>query len=222
MDYGRVGLADTMAAAGKGGLGTVGAGRDVHEAFRPWRRTVHGVRIAVLAVSQVDELAREWAAGPDRPGIATASDRERLLAAVRAARADSDLVVVFAHWGAEGDSCPERRQRHLAADLVAAGADVIVGAHAHVLQGAGRFGDAYVAYGLGNLLWYSSGLFQPDSGRAGILHLTVRNRRVIEARLVPTVMSASGRPAPLSGWRAGLAQHNFAGLARCAGLRPVP
>ena len=218
LDYGREGLADTIAAARRGGLGTVGAGRDATEAFRPWRREVRGVRIAVLGFSQVDELAQQWAAGPGRAGIAMAFPTGPVLAAVRAARADSDVVVVLVHWGVEGDSCPDRRQRDFARTLIAAGADVIVGAHVHVLQGAGHSGAAYVAYGLGNFLWYSAGLFPPYSSEAGMLRLTLRGRTVVRSDFVPTVVSATGRPALVPGWRAGLAENNFAALRACAGL----
>ncbi|MEV8504195.1 CapA family protein [Actinoplanes sp. NPDC051475] len=221
LDYGRQGLADTMATVRRGGLGAIGAGRDTTEAYKPWRRTVRGVRVAVLAFSQVDDLAQEWAAQPDRAGLAMAFDRERALAAVRAARADSDLVVVLPHWGTEGDRCPDRRQRDFADALIGAGADVIVGAHAHVLQGAGRSGDAYVAYGLGNFLWYTSGLFPPYSGRSGVLRLTVRGRTVVRSEFVPTVVSGTGQPTVLSGWRAGIARDNYTGLRKCAGLDAV-
>jgi hypothetical protein len=218
MDYGRPGLADTIAAAGRHGLGTVGAGRDAAEAYAPWRRTLNGVRVAVLAFSQVDELAGSWAAADGRSGIAVATDRRRALAAVREARATSDLVVVLPHWGTEGDRCADRRQRAFAAALADAGADVIVGAHTHVLQGAGLLGDTYVAYGLGNFLWYSPGLFAPHSTRAGVLHLTLRGRTVVREEFVPTVVSATGRPTVVTGWQATLAQHTFAGLRNCTGL----
>ncbi|PRY29552.1 CapA family protein [Pseudosporangium ferrugineum] len=221
LDYGRQGLADTMAVAKRGGIGTVGAGRNVNEAYKPLRRTVRGVRIAVLAFDQVDDLAEEWAAGPDKAGLAMAFDKERAFAAVRAARADSDLVVVLPHWGTEGDRCPNPLQRDFGAGLIRAGADIIVGAHAHVLQGAGRSGDAYIAYGLGNFLWYSSGLFQPYSARAGVLRLTVRGRTVVGSEFVPTVVSGTGRPTVLAGWRAGIARDNFTALRGCAGLDPV-
>lgn len=218
MDYGRPGLADTIAVARKGGLGTVGAGKDAAEAYRPWRRTVNNVRVAVFAFSQVDDLADEWAAGPGKSGMAMAFDTGRALAAVRAARTSSDLVVVLPHWGIEGDRCPSAPQRDFATALVKAGADVIVGAHAHVLQGAGRLGDGYVAYGMGNFLWYSSGLFQPYSARAGVLHLTVRGRTVVHQEFVPTVVSPAGQPTVQSGWRATLARQNHADLRECAGL----
>ena len=50
---------------------------------------------------------------------------------------------------------PQREQRSLAADLVKAGADIVFGSHAHRLQGDGRLGRGYVAYGLGNYAWYT-------------------------------------------------------------------
>ncbi|MGA5300919.1 CapA family protein [Nucisporomicrobium flavum] len=221
LDYGRQGLADTMTAARKGGIGTIGAGKNVAEAYKPWRRTVRGVRLAVFAFSQVDDLAAEWAAGDTKAGLAMAFDTDRALAAVRAARADSDLVVVLPHWGTEGDRCPNRLQRDFADGLVKAGADIIVGAHAHVLQGAGRSGKAYIAYGLGNFLWYSSGLFQPYSARAGVLRLTVRDRQVVRSEFVPTVVSGTGQPKALTGWHADLARTNFTDLRDCAGLGRV-
>ncbi|MFI5496025.1 CapA family protein [Actinoplanes sp. NPDC051859] len=221
LDYGREGLADTLAAARRGGLGTIGAG-SVDEAYRPWEATVRGSKIAVLAFDQVDDLADQWAAQPGKDGLAMAFDRDRALAAVRAARANSDLVVVLPHWGTEGSRCPDAHQFGFAAALIEAGADIIVGAHAHVLQGAGRSGNAFVAYGLGNFLWYSSGLHVPHSARAGVLTLTVRGRTVVGSDFVPTVVSDTGQPAPVTGWQAAIARHHFADLRGCAKLDPLP
>lgn len=218
MDHGRSGLADTVTAVRAAGLGTFGAGRDAGEAFTPWRTEVRGVRIAVFGFSQVHDLADSWAAGPRRAGIAMAFDTERAVHAVTAARADSDLIVVMPHWGVEGDSCPSREQQDFAGRMARAGADVVVGAHAHVLQGDGRLGSAFVAYGLGNLLWYSSGLYPPFSARSGILTLTVRGRGVVRSDFSPVLTSESGRPQVLSGWRADVARKNYSGLSGCADL----
>lgn len=218
MDHGRAGLADTVAAARTAGVGTFGAGPDIEAAFRPWRAEVRGLRVAVFGFSQVGDLAERWTAGPGLPGMAMASDTGRAVRAVAAARADSDLVVVMPHWGREGDPCPSRAQQEFAARLAEAGADVVVGAHAHVLQGAGHLGFTYVAYGLGNLLWYSAGLHPPFSARSGILTLAVRGRSVVRADLAPAVVSDTGRPRLLSGPRAAIARDNFARSAACAGL----
>jgi hypothetical protein len=102
-------------------------------------------------------------------GIAMAFDENRAIGAVAAARLDSDLVVVMPHWGMEGQSCPTQDQQSFARKLALAGADIIVGAHAHVLQGS------------------------------------------------TTVVSESGRPLPLTGWRAAPARRNYEELRSCAG-----
>ncbi|MFI9487318.1 CapA family protein [Promicromonospora sp. NPDC052451] len=221
MDYGLPGLADTVRKAAAGGLTTVGVGPDADAAYAAVHRTVQGVDVAILAFSQVDDLAEEWAATPDRAGMAMAFDTERAYAAVREARADSDLVVVLPHWGAEYDACPTGRQAEFARGLVDAGADIIVGSHAHVLQGAGYLDGAYVAYGLGNFLWYSEGLDEPYSARAGVLRLTVQGREVVDSEFVPTVMTSTGQPEVLTGWRADLARHNYDGLRACTDLSGV-
>ena len=62
--------------------------------------------------------------------------------------------MVFLHWGVQGDSCPNVDQVELADALRQAGADVIVGAHSHTIQQMGQVGEAFVAYGLGNFMWW--------------------------------------------------------------------
>jgi poly-gamma-glutamate synthesis protein (capsule biosynthesis protein) len=63
-------------------------------------------------------------------------------------------------------------QKAFAGKLAAAGADVIIGAHAHTLQGSGWLGSTFVAYGMGNFLWYGTS----KNTETGVLRLTVRSR----------------------------------------------
>src|SRR4029450_6082886 len=91
-----------------------------------------------------------WTATPTQPGLASARRIDRLVEAVSDARASVDTVVVFLHWGIERSTCPTGDQQSLAQTLVEAGADIVVGGHAHRLQGGGRLGNAVVHYGLGN------------------------------------------------------------------------
>ena len=129
----------------------IGIGLDDDQAYRPYRATIHGDRVAVIAATQVldDQLVSAWTAGPHKPGLASAKTVPRLLEAVRQARGSADTVVVFLHWGVELMGCPTHAQRRLAQQLVDAGADVVVGSHAHRLLGGGRLGSAFVDYGLG-------------------------------------------------------------------------
>jgi poly-gamma-glutamate synthesis protein (capsule biosynthesis protein) len=172
--------------------------------------------VAIVGFSQIHTLAESWKAGPATPGIAMAWDVPRAVATVKAARERADLVVVFNHWGTERDSCPNTDQKAFAAALAEAGADMIIGAHAHVLQGDGWLGRTYVAYGLGNLVWYVG------SADTGILRVRVHGRSVTRADLAPAVVSATGQPKPLTGTAATALTSRFAGLRRCTGLAPAP
>ena len=218
LDYGVAGLRDSLAAARRYRLPVIGIGRDDAQAYRPFRRTVHGERIAVIGATQVldDELISAWSAGPGKPGLASAKDVPRLVRAVRAARATSDTVVVFLHWGVELQQCPSPDQRALARQLVAAGADVVVGGHAHRVQGAGRMGRALVGYGLGNFVWYGTSELSTETG---VLVVTVEGRHVLGYRWVPARIVA-GVPHPLTGSDRSREVASWRSLRGCTGLKP--
>jgi poly-gamma-glutamate capsule biosynthesis protein CapA/YwtB (metallophosphatase superfamily) len=218
MDYGLVGLRETLSAARRAGMPVVGAGSNAKKAYAPFRRTVSGQRIAVIGATQVldDHLIDDWTAGPRKPGLASAKREARLERAVREARATSDTVVVFLHWGTELESCPTGVQRSLASRLVGAGADIVVGSHAHVLLGAGRLQNALVAYGLGNFVFYA---FREITSQTGVLEVTVTGRRIDAYRWRPARISG-GIPYPLAGAEAAAARRQWHALRSCTGLRP--
>ena len=217
MDYGEAGLRDSLEAAKQYRFPIIGIGLNDSQAYRPYRATVHGQRVAVIAATQVldDELISAWTAGPGKPGLASAKDVPRLLQAVRQARATSDTVVVFLHWGIELQQCPSQDQRTLAKQLVAAGADVVVGGHAHRLQGAGRMGNALVDYGLGNFVWYGTSEL---STRTGVLLVTTEGRHVLGYRWEPARI-VDGTPHPLTGAERRAAIASWTSLRSCTGLR---
>ena len=221
MDYGTVGLEDTIAAGKAAGFPVIGIGADENAAYAPFTTTIKGQRISILAATDVLDanLVNAWTATTTKAGLASAKRLDRLTAAVRQARAASDTVVVFLHWGTETIACATTAQKTLAKALVGAGADIVVGSHAHVLEGAGRLGGAYVAYGLGNFAFYhATGL----GARSGILTLTVRGRHVDTAVWTPaTIPGGGGVPRPLTGLAATQAVAAFLQLRSCTDLEPA-
>jgi poly-gamma-glutamate synthesis protein (capsule biosynthesis protein) len=219
VDYGIVSLLDTLRNAKSYHFPLVGGGLNAAQAYAPYRVTIKGQRISILVASQVidSNLISLWTAGPDKPGIASAFEVGRLTAAVRAARKTSDTVVVYVHYGEERHGCPDSMQESIARTLIAAGADIVVGSHAHQQQGAGRLGQAFVDYGLGNFVWYSAG--SSASTTTGVLEVTVTGRRIdryswIPATIVngsPTPRTGSARTAAISSWRS---------LRGCTNLKP--
>jgi len=221
MDYGLIGLRDSLAAAAAARFPLVGIGRDAAQAWAPWVVGVGGQRVAIIGATQVLEpgLQETWTAGPHKPGLAATHDQPRLLAAVRQARRLADTVVVYLHWGEEGNPCPTGQQRQLAALLARAGADVVVGTHAHTLQGSGWLAKTYVAYGLGNFYWWN--WFSAANRTTGVLTLTVTAGRVLHTAWTPATIR-QGAPIPLSGTAATQARSRLTALRSCTNLSPGP
>jgi poly-gamma-glutamate synthesis protein (capsule biosynthesis protein) len=218
-DYGPAGLAETLAAKQQTPLTVLGVGANATEAYRPWLTEVKGQRLAFFGATDVldDWLINSWTATDAQPGLASTKDAnvERLVAGIRAVRPTVDTVVVDLHWGVEGATCPSPRQQELAHLLIAAGADVIVGSHAHRVMTAGRLDGAFVDYGLGNFVFYNeSGL----SGVTGVLRVTVTGRDVDGYEWLPARISG-GIPHLLSGSAAAADVAAFASRRACAGLQ---
>ena len=161
---------------------------------------------------------RSEVATDTRPGKANSIDLSRTLAAVRSAKRLASVVIVFMHWGTQFDSCPNPAQLSLARDLAAAGASIIIGAHAHMLQGSGWLGRTFVAYGLGNFLWWQ----RSYSTATGVLELTLHPHAPLTARFIPAVVSGTGQPIPDRGAAARQAAAHYASLRTCAELTPRP
>ena len=220
-DYGPVGLADTLRAIRTSPIPVIGIGRNRQAAFAPHRVSIRGTDFAFLAAdgSMREGASSVWSAGPTTPGIAAAhADKPRaLLAAVRAASRQDDVVVVYLHWGAELQGCPTHQQQASARALADAGADVVLGSHAHVLLGSGWLGDTYVNYGLGNFLWYHN--HQPESG---VLGIRVEDGEVVGDSWTPALIGPDGRPTSLRGEQADAAVAQWRARRGCTGLAEHP
>jgi poly-gamma-glutamate synthesis protein (capsule biosynthesis protein) len=219
VDYGPVGLTDTMAAITASGFPVVGIGQDSTQAYAPWYTTVRGNRVAIIGASEIpDRTLTAWTAEPDHPGVASAFSA-RLIASVKDARTKADIVVVYLHWGQEGKACPISNQPVLAKELAAAGADAVVGTHAHLLLGGGWMGPTYVAYGLGNFLWWRDNAFSNDTG---VLTLSFDGRRVTAAHFTPAEIDNRGVPMPASGAEASRINAKWNDVRVCTGLSGTP
>jgi poly-gamma-glutamate capsule biosynthesis protein CapA/YwtB (metallophosphatase superfamily) len=147
LDFGQEALLDTFEHLHAAGIACVGAGVDETEARRPPVFEVRGLRLGVLAFA---DHPAEYAAGPERPGIAFADLGRGLPDWVAAAIGvlEADAVLATPHWGPNMTAAPVDHLRAAAEDLVGAGATLVAGHSAHVVHGiAGR-----VLYDLGDFL----------------------------------------------------------------------
>lgn len=83
-----------------------------------------------------------------------------IVEAIRSEDAAGNFVIVYPHWGVEYDHEPSISQTAAAQIWIDAGADLIIGAHPHVVQSVGIIDGVPVIYSLGNFL------FDQDFSRA--------------------------------------------------------
>ncbi len=85
------------------------------------------------------------------------TETERIQAQVAKADEIADFVLVGVHWGTEDSHTIHYTQEDLAQNLTEWGADLIIGTHPHVLQGAEWLtaadeSESFVCYSLGNFI----------------------------------------------------------------------
>lgn len=189
-DHGPEGLLDSIRNLRRAGIVPVGAGADERRADAPAYVDVEGWRVAIVGVGEVLDPLDQVAVG-DRPGTAVGHDFGRALRAIRAARADADLVLVVIHWGVELDTQPREYQVEEARQMIDAGADAIFGHHAHRLQPMETYRGRPIFYGLGNFVWPN---FSVAGSTTAVAEVTVAAEGRIRGRLLPAFIESPGHP----------------------------
>lgn len=197
MDYGALGLADTLQYLRQAGVDAVGAGMNRTEARRIQFYTVRGTTVAFLGYSLT--LPQEFWAANARPGTAVLREVD-VREDIAAARKRAAIVIVAVHWGAEGSTALREYQPRLAHMMIDAGADVILGHHPHILQGMEHYKQGLIFYSLGNFAFASKSRiatrtmlvrlrFEGKKRLAELIPLTIDHRRV---GFQPTPLSGTG------------------------------
>ncbi|MCA9513528.1 MAG: CapA family protein, partial [Myxococcales bacterium] len=203
-DIGEEGLADTLRHLGAAGIVAVGTSAE-GDPLAPVVFERGGVRIGIIAATAKRNR------GSPRPGerLSVAYlTMDQMLAElpprVRALRESGrvDTVWVSLHWGSGGERPVGKRYQAIAHAVVEAGADLVLGHHAHILQAVEAYGDGFIVYGMGNLIFdmrdlygRETALFDLEMGRGGDARWRVE-RLVVRPFLIK---DPSSPPAPVTG-----------------------
>ncbi len=182
-DYGKQAFLDTLSTLENNGIKYTGGGKDSKEAKKPVYFESKGKTIAVIAATRAEKYILTPAAGKHSPGVFRTYDDTQYVRAIRRAKKKADVVIAFVHWGTEYSTKLETAQTSQAKDYINAGADVVVGAHTHCLQGVGYYKGKPIFYSLGNYWFNEKTLYTT------LLQLTIRENGTIEARMLPCLQS---------------------------------
>lgn len=182
LDCGQEGLGETIANLQAARIRHFGAGENILAAAEPALIELNGTRIALVAAICPETYYDDWedaqapgdyerllaimrerlGATEQRPGLVIATPQSLRWLVQRAVQ-QADLVVANIHCGIRYHRQPSARQRQLAQCAVDAGADLVVGHHAHIWQPVELYRDVPIVYGLGNFA-FGSGNSCADEG----------------------------------------------------------
>lgn len=135
LDYGQVGLKDTIDTLVSNNIDPIGVGSIVV-------KDADGTKVAFVSFNDVGNLP-----GIDNALQSIMSDR------LSDATSQADFVIATFHWGREYEASPTRRQVDLARQAVDLGADLVVGAHPHWIQSKDTYKRVPIYYSLGNTIF---------------------------------------------------------------------
>jgi poly-gamma-glutamate synthesis protein (capsule biosynthesis protein) len=129
-DFGPAGIASTRSYLDTAGIAYVGDPKD--QKTNSTTLSINGVPVTLIVYN-------EFFGSPEET-ITALHEHE------------NETTVVFAHWGNEYQQ-PSAGQRALAKRFVEAGADIVIGAHPHVIQESEVIDGVPVYYSLGNFIF---------------------------------------------------------------------
>lgn len=117
----------------------------------------NGIRIAMLNYTYGLNGRRLPSGKSYMVDLLTAKNKNKIRKDIKAAKKNSDCVIVFAHWGTEYRYSPDSQQKNWTNFFLNNGVDILIGTHPHVLEPykmlKGKNGrKMLVYYSLGNFV----------------------------------------------------------------------
>ncbi len=197
-DYGERAFFETLENLDRVGVSHAGAGKTYGKAHGPVIVEKRGLKIAVLAVTDIWNQGSLWT--HRAYNFVAAADIDGLAYEVRRLRSAKkvDAVVVSYHGGAEYLEIPLARTRTIAHAAIDAGADAFIGHHPHVLQGIELWHGKPIFYSLGNFIMRPN-VKHPETALGALARIELRRGAPARFELCPVRGEDNGlRAIPLA------------------------
>ena len=186
LDCGNRAFFDTLANLRRVGIEPVGAGENLAEAMQPVVVTANGIRFGFISLGEIELSAF---ADKTNPGIAELSNAN-LRTAIENTGEVADVIIVLPHWGSDYSATPNYRQLEFAEVAVEAGAHLVVGNHAHVIQGMKEIDGVPVFFGLGSFVFDQSWSLETQQGI--VVRITFEGTRFLSYEIIPVHIEKEG------------------------------
>lgn len=182
-DYGQEAMQDTLELLDQAQISYVGGGRNIDEAKRPIFYIVNGIKIGFVAATNAELVYYTPAATDATPGVLEAYDTTVYNQVISDASKQCDYLIAYIHGGSEDTNTYEPYQHDQGAGFLAAGADIVVGGHPHVLQGMEYVDGKPIVYSMGDY-WFNG-----ETKYTGLLKLDITPQGLNEMSFVPCLQT---------------------------------
>lgn len=159
-DYGNKGVKNTLKVLRENSIDYIGAGENIEEATKYKIEEVNGIRVAIISIS--DKIPYNSTATAKSCGTLTTNYSEYPIL-INKAKSESNVVIVYTHWGESYTHNITNEQEELAHNLINSGADIIIGTHQHTLQTIEKYNNGIILYGIGNFVYDQGWDFTKES-----------------------------------------------------------
>ena len=180
-DFGKDAFYDMLDSFNEYNIPYIGAGRNIKEAMEPYYLIINGYKIAFINATRAEKIILTPEAGENDGGVFRCYDPSSLIKLISDVKKDSDFVITLIHWGREDSHYLEDVQTETAKLYIDAGADVIIGSHAHVLQGIEFYKDKPIIYNLGDFI------FNNETKDTGIFQIKLNNDGNMTYYFIPAI-----------------------------------
>ena len=181
LGYEQKGLLETIETLKDAGIHSLGAGKTKKEARRPKIIEVKGQKIAYLNYYDTDIQPTA------RSVNVNSRNKDRIFSDIQILRKQVDWIIVNYHWGVELSEYPGDWQIDMARMTIDQGADLVVGHHPKVLQGAEIYQGRPIVYSLGNFIFGDTSKKESDYETA-VLKVSLKPGKM-KVELLPVVVS---------------------------------
>lgn len=215
LDYGTIGMNDTIAFLKKHGIRYTGAGLSEAQARKP---AVVDKGTKMYFLSYCERPPEDFYARGSKPGIAKIIQKN-IIADVKRYKKNNTLVFVNLHWGIEYTEKPRPDQVKTARMIIDAGADAVIGHHPHIPQSVEVYKGKPIFYSLGNVI---GGYYNPNCRPNMLVSAIYSGTRLKSVAIYPIEglnQKMHCRPYLLTGGEASSAISHFSYISRSFGTK---
>ena len=152
-DFGSIAFNDMLEALDNYKIPHIGAGKNIEEASKPYYFIINGYKIAFINANRSEKNIKTPGATEKEEGVLRCYDTKIFKELISNTKKESDFLIALIHWGKEDYHELEQVQIDTSKEYIDMGADLIVGTHAHVLQGIEFYKDKAIIYNLGDFIF---------------------------------------------------------------------